>query len=1338
MKSFPAHTATFATILLAASACWTPITGHAGFTTGNLAVFSADGASLNNTTFSILELSPSAPNQSSPVNFIGINGTSGGTALRTSGSASTTGYLSDSDDGKLLVFTAHNTTSSAGNINTVTARGVGTLDHSGAFALQATYTGASGNQTRGACSVNSSLWWVGDQGGIYTNAATSTLRLGNFRSLKSFGGNLYVFTASLNFPPVLSLATSPVATNALTGLPNGDGNMQDFYLISSGSNGSAFDVLYILNASGATAGTIYKYSLVSGSWTANGSYSTTFGGFGLCAARSGNGAALYVTTGTGATAANKVIQLTDAAGYNATINITTANNITLYTAASGTTMKGIAFAPICTAPAATVRSADSTAVCSGSSVTIHADLTGTSPWNVTWSDGTVQSGVATSPATRSVSPTTTTPYTVTAVSDATGCTPGTFSGGATITVIPIPSSTISAAGSVCPDSTGDTASVPDAGPGASYDWTIAGGTITAGSATNSITYTAGASGTLVLGCAVTSSSGCYSNASSASVTISAAVTTTAGNGGPYCEGATISLTAEGDASDAYSWTGPGGFNSTAQNPTIAYAMIANAGDYMVTRTTACGTSAPSTTTVTVNPVPSSTIAARLSFCGGSAGNTASVLSAGAGASYGWTISGGTITAGSGTRSIAFTVNTSGLVVLGCAVTNSSGCSSTGSLTMTIVAAPAATITAASSTYSGSTNNTASVPSAGTGATYAWTISGGSITAGGATRRVTFTAGAAGTLTLGCTVTADTGCSSTGSANVTVHPAFTTRNLAVLRIGNGSASLTSAGTPVFVDEYTVGGALAQSIALPANGSGALVSSGSASSEGALMRSPDGSLLCFAGYNADAGTASIASTTSAAVPRAAGTLDAGGSFALAATTSTQFSGNNIRSAATDGTNNFWAAGNTSGTYYLGNASAASPVQTTLANTRVLNTINDTLWFTVGSGTARGLYAFSGLPAGASSATQLIDTGASSSPYAFAVNAAGTLAYIADDSAVASGGGIQKWINDAGTWSLAYTLTNAGTGSRGLAVDFSGANAVMYSTTTESSTNRLVVITDTGSNAPATTLATAPPNTVFRGVAFTPESAPAMTLQPQDQSACGGSLVAFTSAAEGASTLAPQWQVSTDNGATFGNIGGATSASYSFTVVNADQGKRFRVSYSNNYGAVTSSVAMLTANSAAASDFLLNAYQGAPFEVAEADVLAYASGSGGVSLTSMDTTSANGVSLTRTNGEIYYNGGLVGGDSFHYTVTSVSANCSATALVTVVANMNISPTLISVANDVPLLSFTVIPNFSYTVQRSTNLTAWVDLLTTNAPAGSGRFAYQDLTPPQPAAFYRLRYNP
>jgi hypothetical protein len=318
---------------------------HAAFTAGDLAVFSADVAGTTNTSFTILELSPATPNQSSPVNSISINGTTGPNALRTSGSASSTGYLADSDDGTLVVFTGHNSTTATGNANTILARGVGTLDNAGNFALQTTYTGVSGQQTRCATSVNKAVWFVGDQNGIYTNGISSPLNTANARGVKSFGGTIYVMRTSATAIVVASLSADGKTLTALPGLP-ADNSAQDFYLVSSGANGAIFDVLYVLDETGATAGTVQKYSLVSGTWAANGTYATSFGGFGLCAATNGGGgAALYVTTGTGATAANKVIKLADTAGFNSTISINTPDNLTLYTAATGTTMKGIAFAP---------------------------------------------------------------------------------------------------------------------------------------------------------------------------------------------------------------------------------------------------------------------------------------------------------------------------------------------------------------------------------------------------------------------------------------------------------------------------------------------------------------------------------------------------------------------------------------------------------------------------------------------------------------------------------------------------------------------------------------------------------------------------------------------------------------------------------------------------------------------------------------------------------------------------------------------------------------------------------------------------------------------------------
>jgi hypothetical protein len=55
--------------------------------------------------------------------------------------------------------------------------------------------------------------------------------------------------------------------------------------------------------------------------------------------------------------------------------------------------------------------------------------------------------------------------------------------------------------------------------------------------------------------------------------------------------------------------------------------------------------------------------------------------------------------------------------------------------------------------------------------------------------------------------------------------------------------------------------------------------------------------------------------------------------------------------------------------------------------------------------------------------------------------------------------------------------------------------------------------------------------------------------------------------------QWQVSTDGGANFTNIGGATTPILSFTAQLADNGKQYRAVFTNTFGAVASSAATLT---------------------------------------------------------------------------------------------------------------------------------------------------------------------
>jgi gliding motility-associated-like protein len=82
----------------------------------------------------------------------------------------------------------------------------------------------------------------------------------------------------------------------------------------------------------------------------------------------------------------------------------------------------------------------------------------------------------------------------------------------------------------------------------------------------------------------------------------------AGSNSPVCEGDTIFLTASTVVGATYQWTGPGGYSSNDQNPVIAPATAADAGQYSVTVTVANCTSDPDTVDVIVNPTPALPVA----------------------------------------------------------------------------------------------------------------------------------------------------------------------------------------------------------------------------------------------------------------------------------------------------------------------------------------------------------------------------------------------------------------------------------------------------------------------------------------------------------------------------------------------------------------------------------------------------------------------------------------------------------------------------------------------------------------------------------------------------------
>lgn len=406
------------------------------------------------------------------------------------------------------------------------------------------------------------------------------------------------------------------------------------------------------------------------------------------------------------------------------------------------------------------------------------------------------------------------------------------------------------------------------------------------------------------------------------------------------------------------------------------------------------------------------------------------------------------------------------------------------------------------------------------------------------------------------------------AGSTFAQSFQPGNLVVLRLGDGTETLASSGNTVYLDQYTTTGTLVGSVKIPDSGTNALIVSGTAASEGGLTRAADRTSIVIAGYCTNLGAVSgaLSSQTSVALPRGVGVVDAFGNYSLAEANTTLYSGNNIRCAATDGTNNFWTAGTPGGTYYLTPPASAVGIQTnTGANTLYDKIINGNLCFSTQKGTI-GLYNFvgGGLPRTTTGTNLLFATGSSSSPEGFDMNSAQTVAYVADTRS--SAGGVQKWTNSGSAWSLAYTLST-GAGAFAVAVDFSGTVPVIYATTGESVSNRIVRFVDTNASATATLVATAGANKWFKGLDFAPNLLPLILAQPQSQVATNGNNASFSVSATSPFAIQYQWQL---NGT---NLSGQTAMDLELTNVSSEAQGTYQAILTDAYGSVTSAPASLT---------------------------------------------------------------------------------------------------------------------------------------------------------------------
>ena len=244
-------------------------------------------------------------------------------------------------------------------------------------------------------------------------------------------------------------------------------------------------------------------------------------------------------------------------------------------------------------------------VCEGANINLSVSASGgIAPYTYSWSGPDGFSSTDQNPSITNVAVTNAGNYDVT-ITDSNGCT---VTGSTTVVINENPTiDNISSNSPVCEDGTLNLSVTAIGGTGPyTYSWSGPDGftstdqnpTITNVTTLNSGTYDV----------VITDANGCGSTTGSVSVVINEnPVIDNISNNGPVCAGSTLNLSVTvsgGTGPYTYSWSGPDGFSSTDQNPSITNVSTANAGDYDVVITDANGcNSVTGTTTVVVNELP---------------------------------------------------------------------------------------------------------------------------------------------------------------------------------------------------------------------------------------------------------------------------------------------------------------------------------------------------------------------------------------------------------------------------------------------------------------------------------------------------------------------------------------------------------------------------------------------------------------------------------------------------------------------------------------------------------------------------------------------------------------
>ena len=277
--------------------------------------------------------------------------------LTAAGNSTSEGFLTRSVDGNYLVVPGYDaavaTGAVAGTTSATVNRVIGRVDAAGTVDTTTALTDAiSAGNPRGATSTNGTdLWLSGTSagGGIRyaTFGATTSTALNvtvtNLRATNIFGGQLYLTSASGTTRLVaVGSGTPTTAGQALNSIPGLDSTTLTgpyaFFFADLNAGVAGNDTLYVADEA---ANLIKKFSLVGGTWTANGSIAAA-AARALTASVSGTTVSLFVQNN-----GTTLSTLTDASGYNATI---TGTLTSIATAGTNTAFRGVALVPAAVAP----------------------------------------------------------------------------------------------------------------------------------------------------------------------------------------------------------------------------------------------------------------------------------------------------------------------------------------------------------------------------------------------------------------------------------------------------------------------------------------------------------------------------------------------------------------------------------------------------------------------------------------------------------------------------------------------------------------------------------------------------------------------------------------------------------------------------------------------------------------------------------------------------------------------------------------------------------------------------------------------------------------------------